>query len=491
MLNPLRQLASQTAIYGLSSILGRFLNYLLVPLFTRIFLPDEYGVVTELYAYAGILWVLFTYGLETAYFRFASKGESPERVFSTAMISVVTSSFFIVTGLLFFSDSIAAWLEYPDQAVYIQWFALILGADSIAAIPFASLRRSNKATSFALLKLLNIGVNIGLNLFFLLFCPYVLASTGSAWEQIVNAVYDPSIGVGYIFISNLLASTVTAVALIPASAKIRFGFDRKLWLEMLSYSLPLLLVGLAGVINEMLDRALLKQLLPGDLSERMTQLGIYGACYKLSILMTLLIQSFRLAAEPFFFERHGTSGDKELYADIMHKFVLVCSFLFLLVLLFLDIFKHFIGANYHEGLPVVSILLMANLALGIYFNLSIWYKLTDLTRYGAYIALGGAAITVILNIWWIPIYGYIGSAWATLFCYTGMVIASYLFGKKHFPVNYDLSRIGFYIGFALLIYGISSWIPATSLWWVWNTLLLLLYTLVVLKIESRKARASS
>ncbi|PSR04931.1 MAG: polysaccharide biosynthesis protein [Bacteroidetes bacterium SW_11_45_7] len=472
-MNPIKQLAGQTAIYGLSSIVGRLLNYLLVPLYTRIFLPQEYGIVTELYAYAGFLLVVYTYGMETAFFRYTEdKGENSRQVFSNAFFSLFFTSV-IVSGLfIFFQQPIAEWLGYPGRSRYIVWFALILGFDAAAAIPFAYLRQQQKAKRFAFVKLTNIGLNIGLNLFFLLLCPYLINHVGGPLAELVSVIYYPSVGVGYIFIANLTASLVTFLLLLPELSYLRGYFDTALWKRMITYAMPLLLVGLAGTVNEMFDRMMLKRFLPYDQETNQSMLGEYGACYKLSVLMTLFIQAYRFAAEPFFFSHAKLNDPKPLYAKTMKFFVIVGSLIFLVITLYLDIFKYFIGEKYHEGLEVVPILLMANLFLGIYFNLSIWYKLTDRTMLGAAVAIGGSVITVGLNIWWIPIFGYMGSAWATLICYVFMAVASYFMSKKYYPIPYPLKRILSYLLLAIGIFFVFRELSSFALFTGMSTYLL-------------------
>lgn len=471
--NPLRKLAGQTAIYGLSSIIGRVLAYLLVPIYTRVFLPEEYGVVNELYAYVSLLLVLLTYGMETAFFRFSEMEDDKPKVYSTALISLLVSTGVFMMVALFSYRPLADVLRYPDHSEYILWFAIIVSMDALTAIPFARLRAENKPKRFATIKLLNIAFNIGLNLFFIVLCPYLLRK--GLYTGAVNAVYNPQIGVGYIFISNLISSAFTILLLLPEYLRIPYRFDRALWKRMIVYALPLLVVGTAGIINETMDRIFLKYLLPEDVA--MAQLGIYGACYKISLLMTIFIQAFRFAAEPFFFAQSRESDARKTYADVMKYFVIVCSLIFLAVMLYMDVVKYFVGSNYYEGLPVVPILLLANLFLGIYFNLSIWYKLTGQTRFGAYISVGGAVLTIVLNVLWIPWIGYMGSAWATFLCYFGMMVASYLLGQRHYPVKYNVAGHLFYILLAVLLYLISTWVvPETrSLRLLFNTGLLFIF----------------
>ncbi len=454
VLNPLKRLAGQTAIYGTSSIIGRLLNYLLVPIYTRVFSTPDYGVVVEMYSYVAFLLVILTYGMETAFFRFAEKeSQIKKTVFSTSLISVLATSTLFVIIVFFNSDQFASLVRYPGNPEYVKWLALIIGLDALSFIPFAKLRAENKALHFATIKFINIGINITLNLFFIVFCPWAIKNDYALFSGLIDRIYDPQIGVGYIFISNLVASIATVILLLPQIIYSNWHFSSALWRKMLIYSLPLLIGGLAGVANEALDKLLLKYMLPKEIA--MSQVGIYGACYKISIMMTIFIQAFRYAAEPFFFAQASSKNAKELYGEIMKYFVIICLGIFLAIMLFIDIVQHFVGEQYREGLVVVPILLLANIFLGIYFNLSIWYKLTGRTHFGAIFALSGALITVLLNIWWIPVLGYVGSAWATLICYLSMTLLSYLTGKRYYPVNYDVPKILTYIVFGLSVYLIS------------------------------------
>ncbi len=444
-MNPLKRLASQTAVYGVSSVLGRFLNYLLVPLFTYTFAPAEYGVVAELYAYMGFLAVVLAFGLETGYFRFRESGERPpEVVYATALrfVLLANAGFFLV--LLLLREPIAALIRHQDHPEYVWWCAAILAMDAVGAVAFARLRAENRAVRFALVKLLEIGVNIGLNLFFIVLCRKAFEADP---QSLLGRLWDPAVGVGYVFLANLAASGVKLVLLSPQLAGGLRGFEGPLFRRLIRYSLPMVVIGLAGIVNEMLDRAALKYLLPYDPETNMAQLGIYGACYKLSILMTLFIQAFRFAGEPFFFAYARQSDARQTYATVLNYFVIFCVFIFLLVTLYIDLFKFFVGAPYREGLHVVPVLLLANLLLGVYVNLSIWYKLTDRTLMGAWVALAGSAVTVALLWWWVPVYGYEGAAWTHLVCYGLMVVLSYGLGRRYYPVPYDLRRV---VGYPLL-----------------------------------------
>ena len=393
-MNPLKKLAGQTAIYGLSSVVGRLLNYLLVPLYTRYFLPEEYGVVTELYAYVAFLVIILTYGLATAFFRFSQTEKNNRVVYSTSLISLLFTSLLFIFLMFTFSESISSSIGYPNNQEYIKWFAIIIGLDAISSISFAKLRALNKATRFALIRLVNIFVNIGLNLFFIIYCPYAIENNLPSLN-FVNSVYSSSVGVGYIFVANLFASIVTILMLLPEMINSVWIFDKKLWGKMMIYASPLLIAGLAGITNETIDRILLKYLLPDNLNVS-KEIGLYGAFYKLSIIMILFIQTFRFAAEPFYFAQEREVNSKKIYADVMKYFVIVISVIFLIVTTFYDFFINFLGSNYHDqrGFLVVSILLLANFFLGIYYNLSIWFKLTEKTLYGAYIAIFGALITL-------------------------------------------------------------------------------------------------
>lgn len=453
MANPIKQLAGQTAIYGLSSIIARLLNYLLTPLYTLKFATEQYGVITEMYAYVAFLIIFLTYGMETAYFRFMSR--FPDRkslVFATAAKSLLLTSglFILITSL--FHDSIGNWMRYPDHTEYVIWFAFIVGLDAIGSIPLARLRAENKAFRFAGIQMTNVAVNIGLNIFFLVYCPSVIEESGG--NMLTQAFYDPDIGVGYVFIANLVASAIKLLLLTPAFRHAR-GFDIDLWKQMLNYAWPLLIVGIGWYVNENFDRILLKYLLIDRIGEEaaMSQVGIYGANYKLSIIIILFIQAFRYAADPFYFSKQNDPDAPRLYASLMTYFVIIVCTIFLMITLFIDIFRYFIpNPDYWEGLRIVPVLLLANVFQGIYYNLSFWYKFTDKTRFGAWLALFGAAITLVGNFIFIPEYGYIACAWVTFTAYGSIMIVSYFLGQRFYRIPYEAKRIGGYVGLAVLIY---------------------------------------
>jgi O-antigen/teichoic acid export membrane protein len=484
-LNPLKRLASQTAVYGVSSVLGRFLNYLLVPLFTYTFAPAEYGVVAELYAYMGFLAVLLTFGMETGYFRFRADGAwAADVVFATALRFLLVANTVFFVAIFMLRQPIAELLRYGDHPEYIWWTAAILAMDSVGAVAFARLRAEGRAVRFALVKVIEIGLNIGLNLFFILLCREAFEADP---QSLLGRLWDPAIGIGYVFLANLVASGIKLLLLSPELRGIGAGFGARLFAPMLRYSVPMVVIGLAGIINEMLDRAALKYLLPYDLETNMAQLGIYGACYKLSILMTLFIQAFRYAGEPFFFSYAKETDARHTYASVLNWFVILCVFIFLLVTLYIDVFQYFVGAAYREGLQVVPVLLLANLFLGIYVNLSIWYKLTDRTLMGAWVAVAGAVITIAALLWLVPIYGYEGAAWAHLVCYGSMVVMSYLLGRRYYPVPYDLRRVLGYVALGLALYGLGGWLAdelgLSAL--VAGTLCLAVYLSLVFAVDGR------
>lgn len=460
MANPLKKLAGQTAVYGLSTIVGRLLNYFLIPLYTRMFSPAEFGVVTELYAYLSFLLIILTYGMETALFNFSLKEKNSDTVYTTALISLFGSTLIFLLPIFFFAQPLATIIRHPGNPEYITWIALIISLDAFTSIPFARLRQQNKAGKFAAIKMINIGANIGLNLFFIALCKPAYENPDSYFHSMALQIYKPEIGLGYIFISNLLASAVALLLLTPEIFRVKLRFDPLLWKRMMLYALPLLLAGLAGMTNETGDRILLKYLLPKNIAE--AQVGIYGACYRISIIMTIFIQTFRYAAEPFFFSQAKESNSKEIYADVMKFFMIICSAIFLGTMMNMSWIQSYVGKDFRSGLPVVPILLLANLCLGIFFNLSIWYKLSGETRYGAYLTLYGAVVTLALNLLWIPstgyFGGYMGSAWATLICYATMMVISYFVGQRKYYIRYDLARILGYLFISLTLFALSHFI---------------------------------
>jgi O-antigen/teichoic acid export membrane protein len=485
----IRKLAGQTAIYGISSIIGRALYFLLTPIYTNIFPTEEYGVVTGLFALMGFGLVVFTYRMEMAYFRFGA--DEPKNSFDTGFSSLVMSTVVLALLFLLFSGETAQLLGYPDHADLVAMCAGIIALDALSEIPFARLRLEGRPIRFAAIRLTGIGLNLGLNLFFLILCPWILQQEGlSSLHAIVNAIYDPEYGIGYIFFSNLMASALTLGLLLLFLRGFQFGIDRGHWKEMMRYALPLVLVGFSFVINEMLDRQLLPLLGSGTLEENQSQLGIYGANYKLAMILSLFTQAFRYGAEPFFFKERHKSDARQNYALVAKYFALIGLFGFLGIMLFLDIFKYFIGEDYWGGLHVVPVLLLANLMLGLYYNLTVWYKLTDKTMWGAYISLGGALITIGLNIWWIPVYSYTGSAWATLICYGSMAVVCYLLGQRHYAIPYPVGRFLLYLAASIGLWGLAEWwqFDQFVLEMGKNALLFLTFTSLVVVLEFKEIR---
>lgn len=441
-MSTIKKLAGQTAIYGVSSILGRLLNYLLVPIHTDFFNPEGYGVVGEFYAYVAFFTVLLTFGMETTFFRFINKADDKKLILNQSFtILLIINSLFLILVLLN-AQSIANWMLYPEHKNYVIWFACILVTDSITSLFLAKLRQENRAKLFAMVQLTSIGVNVGLNLILLF--------------GFLNSY--PSIGVGFIFIANLFGSLIKPILLYKDIKQSKLIWDKVVSKAMLLYALPLAIGGFAGIINETFDRILIKRLLMDKgAAFAQSQVGIYSANYKISIFITLFIQAFRFAAEPFFFQHEKHQNKEKIYSKVMTYFVIVITFIFLVITQNLDIFKWFIpNEEYWEGLKVVPILLLANIFLGIYFNQSIWYKLADKTKYGAYISIIGAIITIILNWILIPIMGYMGAAWTTLITYFLMSVISYVIGQKIYPIHYNLRKIGLYLGLSLFLFFIGQ-----------------------------------
>lgn len=454
-MSPLRKLAGQTAIYGLSSIVGRVMNFLLTPLYTRVFLREEYGIITELYAYVAFLIVLLTYGMETTFFRFGSQAKSEleaKQVFSTAFISVLVSSIAFILLISSGVESISALLGYETNPEYIIIFAWIVALDAMITIPMAKLRLKNKPVFFASVNLVGIGFYIALNLFFILYCPYALSNESSIGHELIVQFYNPSFGIGYIFVANLASSILKFLMLVPAMFDLKFGWNLSLWKRMMPYAMPLLILGLAGIVNETFDRAFFGQLSGLSEQEADIQLGIYGACYKVAMLLSIGIQAYRFAAEPFVFSLTSGKDRDKTQGQIMKFYFIVACLLSLSILCFLDLALLLVGEEFREGKRVIPILILAYILFGAVFNLSFWYKLNDKTLYGAAIAIFGAVITIVTNIILVPKYGYYGSAVATFLAYAAMTVLSFVLGQKKHPVPYDLKTIFTYLFVASIIY---------------------------------------
>lgn len=461
----LKSLAKDTAIYGLSSIVGRFLNYMLVPLYTAV-LPAStggYGVVSNVYAFTALMLVLLTFGMETGFFRFANKGQDdPMRVYSTTLLSVsIGSVVFVVLGLLFL-EPIAGWLEYGEHPWYIGMMMIVVAMDAIQSIPFAYLRYKKRPIKFAALKLLFIFLNIALNLFY-----YVVLKGND---------------VGYAFLFNLVCTSVVMLCMIPELRGFTYVLDRELLKRMLRYSLPLVILGVAGILNQVADKIIFPFVYP-DEAEATVQLGIYGAASKIAMIMAMFTQAFRFAYEPFVFGKSKEKDSREMYAQAMKFFIIFTLLAFLAVMFYLDILRHIIGRDYWDGLRVVPIVMAAEIFMGIYFNLSFWYKLIDETRWGAYFSLTGCTILILMNIFLIPKYGYIACAWAGFTGYGVAMLLSYFVGQKKYPIQYDLKAIGMYVLLAAVLYLAAEYVPIDNIYlrMAYRTVLLILFIAYVVK----------
>jgi len=462
-------------IYGLGSILPRVLNYLILTIFyTYVFGIKPYGILSELYAYLVIVLVVIEFGMESGFFRFAKDKEAVRKVFSHATGFVTILAFLWMAGVYFCIDPISTSIHYNDNKEYIIWMAWIVAIDSITLVPFAKIRQEEKALRFTLLKLFNVLINIALVITFLVIFPWInkQSITLPGW------LYDPNLGVGYVFLANLMTSALMFFLLIPELRNFQWKFDRNFMGKLLKYSAPLVIVGLAGAINDSGDKIFVK-LITGDQG----QVGIYAANYKMAVLMMLFIQMFRYAFEPFLFKVSKDKNAEETYALVMKYFVITGLCLFLITALNIDIFKVLLLRRkiYWEGLAVVPIVLVGNFFLGVYYNLSVWYKVKDLTRYAAIMASIGALVTIILNWTLVPVIGYMGAAWATLACYMSMMVISYFWGRKVYPVPYQTGIMIAWTALALVLYGISALVKPENfaLRVVWDGLLMLVFIVIV------------
>ena len=480
-MNPLKKLFKQTAIYGLATVLPRMLSFLLVPVYTEVMAPEKYGVVTIIYSWFAIFNVFLAYGMETAFFRFYNKSENKNSVVSTSLISILaTTIFFVGIGLLFQSG----WARILDiEYDYIKYLILILALDALVMIPFAWLRANEKPAKYAVIKTANVAIYLGLTIFFLLLLPN-LQNEGS--EGFMEWLYRPDFEISYILIANLIASGITLLIMLPLYVKSKYTFDTRLWRSMMNYAWPILIAGIAFTINEVFDKILLKTLLPPDIADG--EVGKYGACYKLGMFMTLFGTAFRLGIEPFFFSHAGTENPQRAYAQITNYFVVLGSVIFLAVVVFADVLKELFVRDvaYWEAMDIVPIILLASFFLGIYHNLSVWYKVTDKTRYGALISVVGAIITIGINLAFIPLIGYMASAIATVTAYGSMMVISYYFGRSHYPVPYNFRKIIFYLGVSILFSALSFYVFNRNL--IIGGVMLLLFLGLVYKMENDTLR---
>lgn len=451
----LKSLAKDTAIYGVSSIVGRFLNYLLVPIYT-ISMPAStggYGVITNMYAITALLLVLLTCGMETGFFRFANKGDDdPIRVYSTTLLTVGSISLSFLAVCLLFLKPIAGVMGYEEHPWYLGMMLIVIAMDAIQAIPFAYLRYKNRPIKFAALKMLFIFASIALN--------------------IVYFVFMKGTDVGAAFLINL---SLVMVCLISELRGFRYTLDRDLVKRMFRYSFPILILGIAGILNQVVDKIIFPFVYP-DEAEAAVQLGIYGATSKIAMIMAMFTQAFRFAYEPFVFGKSREKDNRQMYAQAMKFFIIFTLLAFLAVMFYLDILRYVIGRDYWEGLKVVPIVMAAEMFMGVYFNLSFWYKLTDETKWGAYFSITACTIVILMNVFLIPVYGYVACAWAGFTGYAVAMLLSYFVGQKKYPINYDLKSIGGYVLLALVIYAVGEWMPLE------NTVLRLLFRTVLLAV---------
>ena len=484
----IKKLAGQTLWYGASSIAARFLNYLLTPYLTYQMATNAYGEMSILYAAIPFLNVIFTYGLETAYFRYATTKEQHEEVYNTATISLIFSTSILTAILILFNQQFANLLRIPSHPEFFTFSALIIAFDALATLAFAKLRYEGRPVKFASVRIAGIIINLASVFFLLSICPKLYKANPHSF---IHAFYNPDYKVGYVIIANLIQSVATFLLLSKEFFSFKWRFNGKLWKEIILYSSPLILAGFAGMINETFDRIMLGRWSSAPTAKQaLAEVGIYAACYKLSILITLFIQAFRMGAEPFFFKQAQAQQPQKVYARVMKFFVIIICFMFLVVVLFLDIWKYFVGKAYWGGLKVVPILLLANMFLGIYYNLSIWYKLSNKTIAGAWITIIGATVTLVINYLFIPRFGYMACAWATFLCYGSMMVISYIWGQKSYRVPYAWKKLVAYIIISVGLYGFYAVIDRFDLG-VWANravalILLILFGLLILNVEKKE-----
>lgn len=468
-----QRLFKQTFIYGLATVLPRMFSFLLVPLYTKVLPADQYGQISVIFAYFIILNVVLAYGMETAFFRFYVNSDDKKKVLSTSTWSLIVSSFLFFALGFWAKNHLAELTGIPSDIISLALGILLL--DALVIIPFAYLRAKEKPMRYATIKILNVAVNLGLNIVFLLFLAN-WAENSNFFQQL----YRPDFEIHYVFIANLIASGLTLLLMLSFYAKITFSFDTVLWKKMLSYSFPVLIAGLAFAIITALDKILLKYYL----SE--AQVGVYAACYKLAIFMTLFVTAFRLGIEPFFFNHSTAKNAKETYAGIMYYFVIFGAVIFLGVMVFIDFLKVLLiqDSAYWTAMGIVPFILLANFFLGIYYNLSVWYKITDRTKFGAYISAAGALATIVLNVLLIPVFGYFGSAIALLAAYAIMVVLSYQYGQKHYPIPYNLKKIGGYLGLSIGFSVLSFYVFPEN--YFIGSFLLVLFLGIVFKLEKKQ-----
>ncbi len=483
----IKSLFKDTAIYGLSSIIGRFLNYLLVPLYTAKISAASggYGIVTNLYAYTALILVILTFGMETTFFRFANKeGADSKKVFSMSLFVVSFLSIVFLAGVFGLIQPISQALGYVDHKEYLMMMAVVVALDSIQAVPFAYLRFKKRPIKFASLKLLFIFMNIGLNLLYFVVLPNIHKSNPEA----VSAIFNPGTGVGYVFSLNLICTAIITFFFIPEFKDIKFVFDKKMLRQMFNYSWPILVLGIAGILNQTADKIIFPLVYP-DKAHANAELGIYGACVKIAMIMAMITQAFRYAYEPFVFAEDKNKDSKQTYALAMKYFIIFTLLAFLCVMGYMDILKHIIGTDYRTGLKVVPIVMAAEIMMGIAFNLSFWYKLIDKTFWGAVISISGCLVLFAVNILFIPKFSYMACAWGGFAGYATAMLVSYFLGQKYNPIKYPLKDIAIYTLAAMLAYAVMAFMPDTLNVVVKiavNTLLILAFVAIIWKKDMEK-----
>lgn len=493
----IKSLVKETAVYGLSSIIGRFLNWCLVPLYTYMFAADEYGIVSFLYSFTAVALVILNYGMETGFFRYVNREKDPELVYTTSLCSVATTSLLFIILLALFISPVADAMKLADHHIYILILGITVAIDAFTNLPFAYLRYSKKAFRFAGIKLMNIGVNISLNLFFLLACPRIAQTCPQAISWFYEPLGGQSFGIGWIFVANLLSTLCVLAALTPQIAGRRWRMDFPLLRHMLNYSWPLLILGIAGILSQNMGQIIIPYLFPSQPEEANAMVGIYSANMKIAIIMVMFAQAFRYAYEPFIFARAKGQGEdqRQAYADAMKFFIAFGLFIFLGVMFFLPLLRHFISPAYWAGLDVVPVMMIAELCFGVFFNLSLWYKLTDRTQWGMYLSLLCFALMLGFNLWLVPLFGiprgYMGSALAALGSYFIVMVISYILGRRYYPISYPIGCIVLYTVIAAVIWALGTLvdglIPDWSLYTL-RVLLLMAYAALLLRVELRKKR---
>ena len=485
----LKSLAKDTAIYGLSTIVQRFLNYLLVPLYTEVFTAasGKYGIVTNVYAMVALLIVLLTFGMETTFFRFSNKdGENPQDVFSTTLIAVGTVGLSFIAIVVALLNPIASFLGYPEHPWYIGQMAICVAIDAFQAILFANLRHKKRAIKFAILKLTFVILNIGLNILYLIVLPKLYVTH----PEIVGKIFDPEWGVGYVFTVNLIATALITIFFIPDLRSVKWHFDGKLLGRMLRYSWPILVLGIAGILNQTADKLLFPHISTDE--NPMSQLAIYSACVKVAMIMAIITQAFRYAYEPFVFGKNRDADSKTTYALAMRYFVIFTLLAFLAVMAGIDILKLLLikNADYWVGLYVIPIVMAAEIMMGIYFNLSFWYKLTDRTIWGAYFSGIGCAVLIAVNVIFVPRYGFEACAWAGFCGYGIAMLLSYFVGQKYYPINYPLKAIGGYVVLAGAIFAVYQAFSFDNMWanTAFRVALIIPYIIVIYFVEKKNLR---